>query len=210
MVFTSFGAAYAAGALVGIGFVLLQIPKFSDPSSVTDTYTIGLGLVALLFLVLYYGSLVPAVVFFSMWLHRVIRNMPALGSLDPRWSPAGAVGRCFIPIMNWFHPLYGTLDAWRGSEPGRRYLNRLDRRAVRPPWLIAGWWALWLGGGLVLTISNLLMSSKDAGTETSGALVGVAGFLLLTGAAVLAVLVVRDVTARQERKNQLIATGQLM
>jgi hypothetical protein len=54
------------------------------------------------------------------------------------------------------------------------------------------------------------MGSRDTGTEISGALVGVAGFLMLTGAAVLAVLVVRDVTARQERKNQLIGTGQLI
>jgi hypothetical protein len=33
--------------------------------------------------------------------------------------------------------------------------------------------------------------------------------VLLIGAAILAILVVREVTARQDRKNELIATGRL-
>jgi hypothetical protein len=39
--------------------------------------------------------------------------------------------------------------------------------------------------------------------------VSVLGSLVLAAAAALAILVVREVTARQDRKNELIATGQL-
>ena len=105
------------GLLVGMIFDVVDI-DYLQTTTPSDSLTFADGLLAIVYVLAFYGTLIPAVVFFCMWLHRVVRNMPALGAADPRWSPA-------------------------------------------------------------------------------------------VGAAILAALVVRDVTARQDRKNDLIASGEL-
>jgi Domain of unknown function (DUF4328) len=196
----------ASGVLLICLDLLLIIAGVQTP---TDTEAILLGLFAVAVVIGFVGSYVPAVVFFCMWVHRVVRNMPALGAWDPRWSPAGAVWRSFIPFLNLAHPMSGTLEAWRGSDSTRRWINVSERKAIRVPGLMVGWWALWLIGNFVNNVSGRLTSNKDAVTAAAGEWMGIGGGLMLIGAAVLAVLVVREVTARQDRKNELIATGQL-
>jgi hypothetical protein len=177
-----------------------------------DTLYIAEGLVALLGLLAYLGTFIPAVVFFCMWLHRVVRNMPALGSPDPRWTPGGAVGRCFIPVMNLWHPLYSVLDVWRGSWAGRRWVDVSARKAMAAPFLIVAWWSSWLGARLVSWFGSILgrANPDDVPIQAASIAIDAIGNLVLVAAAVLAILVVRDVTAQQERKNDLIASGQLV
>ena len=205
MLVTIFLAANIVGLLISMVFDVVDLGSHPPGS----TAEIVVGLLALITVVAFYGTYIPAIVLFCMWVHRVVRNMPALGATDPRWSPAGAVGRCFIPFLNFAHPMSGTLEAWRGSDASRRYLDISSRKAIRPPAVIVGWWTLWLVGALMSRISFQLARSGDAGTVAAGSVVDLAASALLIGAAVMAVLVVREVTARQERKNELIAAGQL-
>jgi Domain of unknown function (DUF4328) len=79
---------------------------------------------------------------------------------------------------------------------------------MKVPGLIIGWWSLWLIGNL-LSNAGTRLTGPDSGTVATGDALIIVGTLLLIGAAVLAVLVVRAVTARQDRKNELIASGQL-
>ena len=132
--------------------------------------------------------------------------MPALGAADPRWSPAGAVRRCFIPFMNLFHPLWGTLDAWRGADQSQRWIDVTARKRLRPPLVITGWWSAWLIGNWVAGFGSGLVGASNT---AAGDLLNAVGLTIVIAAAVLAVLVVREVTSRQERKQELIATGQL-
>ena len=204
---TIFLLASIVGWLVVGGFNILVPGGRSQDSSDTQTVLVGVG--ALLVLVAYLGTLIPAIVFFCMWVHRVVRNMPALGAWDPRWSPAGAVVRCFIPFLNLAHPMSGTLEAWRGSDSSRRWINVAERKAMKVPGVIIGWWSLWLIGNFLSNIGTRLTTNNDSGAAATGDSLIIVGTLLLIGAAVLAVLVVRTVTARQDRKNELITTGQL-
>jgi hypothetical protein len=190
---------------IAFDFVLISFGS----AKLSDNQSLIVALTALAFLLTYFGTFIPAVVFFCMWVHRAVRNMPALGAWDPRWSPAGAVWRCFIPFLNLVHPMSGTLEAWRGSDPTRRWINVTDRKAIAPPALIVGWWASWLIGSWLSTIASRLSNSNDAGTAMAGNWVDVLGSVVLIGAAVLGAFVVRQVTARQDRKNELIASGQL-
>jgi hypothetical protein len=198
-----------------VGLILLAVidvlvPGGQSQASPGDTQVILVGLLALVTLIVYFGSLVPAIVFFCMWVHRVVRNMPALGAFDPRWSPAGAVGRCFIPFLNLAHPMSGTLDAWRASDPSRRWIDVATRRKIAPPLFIIAWWSLWLIGNWVSAIGTRIGNSSDTAAQAGGATVTVAGVVLVMGAGALAIITVRQVTARQDRKNELIATGQLV
>lgn len=189
---------YVGGAaLLTLGSVATDLyPNASDNAALV------IGLVALLGVLAWAATQIPSVVFFCMWLHRVIRNMPAVGSPDPRWSPARAVVYCFIPIINLVHPLFSVLDAWRGADPSRRWLDSQTRKAIRAPRLIAAWWALWLVGGYGFNIAARLSGPPAAVLDVISGGCSIA-------AAIFCIRVVQDVTARQDKKQELIGTGQI-
>jgi hypothetical protein len=207
---TIFLGANAVGILLLIGFDLMVIAGGGSIGSGTDAQVLVEGAIALVAIVVYVGSFIPAVVFFCMWNHRVVRNMPALGSPDPRWSPAGAVGRCFIPFLNLIHPLRSVLDAWRGADPATRWTYLQTRVALGTPTVISGWWAAWLIGAWISNIGGRLTNGSDASLVVSGAWISILGSVVLIGSAWLAILVVREVTSRQDQKNELITTGRLV
>jgi uncharacterized protein DUF4328 len=206
---TIFLGANVVGILLLLGFDGMVIAGGGVIGTGTDAQVIVEGLVALIALIVYYGSFIPAIVFFCMWDHRVVRNMPALGSPDPRWSPSGAVVRCFIPFLNLIHPLSSVLDAWRGADPSTRWTYVQTRKGFRVPSIITGWWASWLIGGWVSNIGGRMTNSDTSSVVLAGAWISILASLVLVAAAALAIMVVRDVTARQDRKNELITSGQL-
>jgi len=204
-----FLVAYIAAQLVSVLADVLLLALLAQEETITDNQVFVADFLARVAAILYVATFASAVVFFSMWLHRVVRNMPALGSSDPRWSPTGAVVRCFIPIFNWFHPLLGTLDAWRASDPTRRFLDFGARKAIHTPLVFAAWWVLWLIGAFLSNVGSRLTNSDDLGTFTTGEWMSLAGDVLSIGAAGLLILVVHQVTDRQDFKSELIASGQL-
>jgi len=206
---TIFLGANVVGVLLLLGFDGMVIAGGGVIGIGTDAQVIVEGLVALIALIVYYGSFIPAIVFFCMWDHRVVRNMPALGSPDPRWSPSGAVVRCFIPFLNLIHPLSSVLDAWRGADPSTRWTHVQARKGFGVPSLITGWWAAWLIGGWASNIGGRMTNSDTSSVVLAGAWISILASLVLVGAAALAIMVVRDVTARQDCKHELITSGQL-
>jgi Domain of unknown function (DUF4328) len=202
-------------ALNGLALVLavavdvILIALGGSFTSAGNSAEIAIGLFSLVVLLLLYGSLVPAIVFFCMWVHRVVRNMPWIGASDPRWTPGGAVGRCFIPFLNLIHPFLSVLDVWRASDPVQLRAEQPIRNTRPAPLLLIAWWGTYIGGRVVSLVSSRLVNSNDPGTVVVGAFVDMLVNLAIAGAAVLAILVVRTVTARQDAKWDLIATGRL-
>jgi Domain of unknown function (DUF4328) len=192
--------ALAANALSGVPITTYTVLSVYTPGNF-DTQPPPLEMLAIVSAIALVVTFVPAVVFFCMWLHRAVQNMAALGSSDPRWSPGGAVGRSFVPILNFVHPLFSLLDAWRGADPSRRWLGVTERKAIRAPILIVAWWVLWLAGSWGGNSFDL--------TGVAAVVVDLLKGAAYVGAALLAIAVVRRLTARQDRKNELIDTGQL-
>lgn len=203
--------AQLAGALLAaniVGLVLLIVFDITDAAfnqAVNPGATLATEdfLTAAAGVIVFYTTLIVAIVFFCMWLHRVVRNMPALGSTDPRWSPARSVVYCFIPLVNFFHPFLSVRDAWRGADPTGRRLDVAARKTIGAAPILGTWWGLWLIGGLLSRIASRIDGAP--GDE-----VDLVSNVVLVAAALLAILVVRDVTNRQERKQALIASGQLV
>jgi len=83
------------------------------------------------------------------------------------------------------------------------------RKQMRPPALIVAWWSTWLIGSILSRIAFQMSRTSDLGTLAASTSVDLAGAVVQIAAAVLAVFTVRDVTRRQDRKNELIASGQL-
>jgi hypothetical protein len=127
---------------------------------------------------------VTAAVFLG-WFHRSYRNLAALGAQGRQLSPAWAVGWWFVPIACLWKPHGATQEMWRAGDPA----------AVRPSNLIRLWWAAWLVSLVLFNVAAF--SGVDTGIVSwQGALSAQAAVL----AAVLAILVVRSVSARQDER----------
>jgi hypothetical protein len=206
---TVFLIANAVGVGLGTSWDFVNISYLQTPAP-DQGFTALWGLLALADLVMVYATFIPATVFFSMWVHRVVRNMPALGSPDWRRSPGWSVGSSFIPVVNLAYPYLAVLDAWRASEPGSRWLNLAARKASGVPVLLVGWWSLWLLGVAASRAAYFLERYGDTSGKIAGSFADIANAVFLIGAAIVGVAVVRELTARQERKNYMIASGQLV
>src|SRR2546430_15806015 len=113
---TVFLVASAIALGLGILWIVLNIPYIQAPTR-DQAYTAVWGVLALAYLALLFGTLIPAGAFFSMWVPRVVRNMPALGSPDLR-RPAGlSGGSSFPPPLTLFFPYLAVLGSSRASRP---------------------------------------------------------------------------------------------
>jgi hypothetical protein len=144
--------------------------------------------------------LVVAAVFFVRWVLRGVRNMPALGIENPRWSPRAAGWAWFIPILSLWRPKQVVNDLWRSGDPELAYPTAgRDWTAGKVPALVHWWWGVWLVGGLVWRASG---QGRDDSLESfrSADNADISGNVLLIIAAVLAMAVVRRITARQDER----------
>ena len=183
-----------------------------SPGSVTFSQLSGSdGLVAasaLLRLVV----LIPAGIVFLVWLHRVFSNLEVplrSGTLDH--SPGWAVGWWFVPFANLVKPKQVMNEAWKASEPGSTDPNgqALHSPHRKAPAILSWWWAAWLLSGFTVwfgvTISagsgspGQLASTSLSSLHASAAWSAV-GSVFYVAAAVMAMMIVRDITSRQGRR----------
>jgi len=134
------------------------------------------GTVSLIFLVL----LAATGVVFINWMWRSAHNNDALGRIRPRYSPGWSIGGWFIPFVNLVIPVRVMHDLWQGSD--LETSGHTDWRRLRRSPLVGWWWGCYIAGGLLAA--------------------RYAGMVFIVAAAVLAILLVRQVTERQEVARQ--------
>jgi hypothetical protein len=131
-----------------------------------------LGVVGIVFL----AVLVATTVVFIVWMWRSVKNNELLDRIRPRYTSGWSIGGWFIPIGNLWIPVRVMHDLWQGSDPDVG--NYHDWRGLPRTPLIAWWWGLYL--------TSRLFSVTLVGTVTA------------VPAAILAIVLVRSITARQE------------
>ncbi|MFO7592312.1 MAG: DUF4328 domain-containing protein [Acidimicrobiia bacterium] len=134
---------------------------------------------------------------FVTWMWRAAKNQQALGRAPERLGPGWAIGGWFIPLANLVIPVLIVQDLWRGSSVSIARGDPRWRIADRS-WLVGGWWGLFLGA--LLAISGEPADSPGlrlAFLEQRNAL-ALIGSLACATAAVLGLLVVRELSRRQE------------
>ncbi|GJF32473.1 hypothetical protein KNE206_51730 [Kitasatospora sp. NE20-6] len=121
---------------------------------------------------------VATVVVFLFWFRRCRLNAEHFAPGTHRYSAGLAVGAWFIPVAMWWIPRRMALDVLRANSP------------AGGAWVINAWWAAWLaktvGGAIAVQLG-----SGPYGYSPYDAAVNVV-------AAVLAILVIRQVTAGQD------------
>ena len=136
--------------------------------------------------------------FFIAWFHRAYRNLRALGAKELRFRPGWAVGGWFVPILNLWRPKQIANDIWRASNPA------LPREAAdawndpTPPLLLFWWLAFVAGEWLYNVATRLSFQAEEIGELKTVAGTFIVGDILWAIAGVLALVVVRRTTARQQ------------
>jgi len=140
----------------------------------------------------------PTALAWLLWQYRAHANLRALGADNLSYSPGWAVGWWFIPFANIVLPYLTVRELWKASDPDA---SAIDWKARGGAAIVAVWWTGRLAtqglfqSGSIFTRESLTLSS----TTTSSALF-LAGDLVMIAWAVVAILLVRGVDARQEAK----------
>jgi hypothetical protein len=151
--------------------------------------------------VLYTLSLILAAIFFIRWFHRAYSNLEALGHPVLRFGKGWAIGAWFVPILNLWRPKQIANDIWRGSSPGAASLRHEAWKEQPVSALLHIWWAAWIISIYVGNVVGRLWVNADTVEATrTAARLDLAAFVLEIPAAILAILVVRRLTARQEER----------
>jgi hypothetical protein len=143
-------------------------------------------------------ALVASGVVWLIWQHRSQANLRALGAGNLRFSPGWAVGWWFIPVMNVVYPYLTMRELMKASDPAS---GAADWAATRTPAILGLWWASWLarlilGGVRAALGGRFLTASQLAQRDT----VWLVANVVSIAAAILAILVVREVDRRQSAK----------
>jgi Domain of unknown function (DUF4328) len=150
------------------------------------------------------GLLAVGALFFIVWFHRAYENVIGLGAKDVRYGAGWAIGAWFVPVLNLFRPKQIANDIWRASDPDAPADLGLDWKGGRVPAFLTGWWAAFLLSEVLYRTAGWLSADAETITELQKATWTYVGAdALSVSAGVLALLVVRRTTIRQEARARL-------
>ena len=127
-----------------------------------------------------------------VWQHRSQSNLREAGIRGLAFTPGWAVGWWLIPIANLWKPFQATRELHKASAGGERW-------EAPTPALLGWWWAGWIVFNVMDGVASGFFAGDDVsiGSYMVGDRFSIAGDLLSTATAVLAIIVVREVIRRQ-------------
>jgi Domain of unknown function (DUF4328) len=139
-------------------------------------------------------ALIGAAVFLLRWFHRSYKNLRAVGG-EQRYGQGWSIRAWFIPILNLFRPKQIANDIWQGSDPTHPTMTLLN-------W----WWAAFFVSEFAENVAGRLAfhgnTASDIRSADMASLVGESFDLI---AAILAILVVRAITARLMARAEVVS-----
>jgi Protein kinase domain/Domain of unknown function (DUF4328) len=162
--------------------------------------------------------LLVTAVLFLWWFRRAYRNLAALGARGLRFAGGWAIGAWLVPILSLVRPKQLLNDIWRASDPDLPLDNDGSWRRKPVPSVLTWWWLAFLASMTaraittesvhslaVLMTFGLASRPLDQVQPTSG--IQSLADLLSIVAGLLALRIVRIVTARQEARAARLATS---
>lgn len=195
---------YAISFVVEISYVGVINDYLHHDGSLGDVEDIQAGRAGLSILT----GLIAGVVagFFIAWMYRAYSNLLRTSVAGLRFQPGWAIGAWFIPFFNWIRPKQMIDDVWRAGETGVQVRDASWRsRPVSP--LLHWWWALWVGASILGVVAvivgfdedGVLRGATEFEQEQTAATIAAPGMLCLVAAAVLACIVIRRITERDDQ-----------
>ncbi len=191
-------AAFAITVATGANYMSVlgdvedgTLTSLSDYDDAADTYSATALLASL--------ALLATGIVFIIWFHRTRVNAEVFDAAGQRKKRGWAIGGWFVPIVNLWFPKQIANDIWRASTPwggdqGRGIVN--------------AWWTLWVvslvtsGASFRMSGDNTIDSQEELDAVQREVSIGVVSDLVGIAAAIVAILFVRRLTARQLTKYQ--------
>jgi hypothetical protein len=180
---------FAAVSVLTVGGEALEAAGIADIGTGAGPLVMALGLIYLAYTV----TFVAAVVVVAMWIHRAHANLHDAGVDGLEFTPGWAVGWYFVPFANLLKPFQAMRELWTMSH------GETDRFGAEAPSEVKAWWAAWIVGNILSTVSTRILISGGGGASsiTVGNTVGAAGTAVIVLAAVLLAKVIAGVTQAQ-------------
>jgi len=182
-------AAHVVVALGSIGAGLMQvdligrIPSGSfDPAEVDNN-----ELRQMLAAVLYGLLLIACGVLVCIWYSRSNRNARALGAQYMVFGP-NAWGWFFCPILSLWKPYQAFKELLPATSAGTRLQG-----------IMALWWVFWIGHLVAGNAAYRMVDTEDLDRVAAGTWVGMFDDLLIVGAAIALIAVVRGIHSEQDK-----------
>lgn len=151
--------------------------------------------------------LLPNAIAFLAWFYRAFRNLQRFGSRGFRYGSGWAIGSWFVPIGSLFIPKQIADDIWKASDPDLPFPDKGAWKEEQVSPLLHWWWAMWIISGFLGWISSRVLISGQTLDETQAATaVDIGASALAIVGCILCALVVRSMTARQEKRASRLAT----
>lgn len=99
------------------------------------------------------GFYILTLAVFGRWIYVAGRNLRAAGLDGLQFTPASRIWWFAVPFANFVMPFRGMRELWNASHGEADY-------AVNH-WLVTGWWALWLGNGIVSYLTGRFGAQSD-------------------------------------------------
>jgi hypothetical protein len=150
------------------------------------------------------GALAAAVPFI-VWTRRSYRNLAPLGTRFLRFKPGWAVGGWFVPFLSLARPKAIVNDVWRASDPELPPDLPRPPEGVKVPGVVNWWWAMFLAGWWLYpgeVAKGPPPTPAEVASDVQRILIADA---ILVVAGVLAILVVRNLSLRQEQRYARLA-----
>jgi Domain of unknown function (DUF4328)/Protein of unknown function (DUF2510) len=137
-------------------------------------------------------------IIFIIWFRRAYRNLVAWGTESLRFEAGWTVGGWLVPFLNLVRPKQIMNDLWRATDPELPIQPGIAWKQVRVPLVVHAWWLLFLLSLAVgIVASNLRQEASTLQQFRGASIATLLGDVLILPAAVLACLVVNQITQRQ-------------
>ena len=187
--------------------MMIALPDVQMDLDKGEQLHIGLaliGLVAILEILLR----VATIVFFLIWEYRAFNNLSALQARNLEFSPGWAVGWWFIPFANLVKPFQVIRELWNESDSDFDEETGFLSTSPGTPEIVGFWWAAFLLFSISARIVDKLVDSNSGDPSAAFPVVLIVASLLQIAAAGLALVIVKNITQRQEKRFAKIGMAQ--
>jgi hypothetical protein len=207
-------AAYFMLTAIGVGSDWLELELINrvaeDQAAVTqaelDASDSRQNLIGILQVLIYLAT----GIMFIIWFRRAYRNLEAWGTESLRFAAGWTVGGWLVPFLNLVRPKQIMNDLWRATDPELSVQPGIVWKQVRVPLLVHAWWLLFLLSLAVgIVASNLGGEASTLEQFRSASIVTLLSDALILPAAVLACLVVNQITQRQRGRAEQRSSADL-
>lgn len=195
-------------AINGISNLLMIIPSLGLVVSPDHVLDLGDGDVfqtwMLMIALIFFFSLpvgIATIVLFLIWLYRAHKNLASLKPTHLQFTPGWAVGWWFVPFLNLVKPYQAVREVWWESDPDiPEDAGFLSASLHYAPTYVGVWWGFWIAANIISNIASRVFEPDRPELLAYSGVLFVVSSIITAIAAVLAIMVVRDITSRQSER----------